>query len=266
MTTLSDRVSSPSRERAASRKLVGKVAIVTGASKGIGASIAARFAAEGASVVVDYKSSKAEAERVVREITNDGGRAVAVHADVTQETDVRRLFVETDKRFGALDILVNNAGFFEFLPLEDVTEEHFHTQFNLNVLGTILATREALKYFGPRGGCIVNISSVTATWAPPGASVYSATKAAVNALTQSLAKELGVRGIRVNALSPGMVETEGLHAAGIAESDFRKQHESEVPLRRIGQPQDIVPAAVYLASDDSGWVTGETLTIAGGIR
>jgi len=265
-TTLSEEVTSVTKELATSRKLAGKVAIVTGASKGIGAAIAARFAAEGAAVVVDFNSSKAGADRVVGDITSVGGQAVAVHADVRKEADVRRLFAEADKTFGALDILVNNAGFFEFLPLEDVTNEHFRTQFDLNVLGTILATREALKYFGPAGGCIVNISSVTATWTPPGASVYSATKAAVNALTQSLAKELGPRRIRVNAISPGMVETEGLYAAGIAESDFRRQHESQVPLGRIGQPQDIAPAAVYLASADAAWVTGETLTIAGGIR
>ena len=267
-TTLSEQITNTStrKELAVSRKLAGKVAVVTGASKGIGASIAARFAAEGAAVVVDFRSSKADADRVVGKITSEGGRAIAVHADVTKEADIRRLFAETDKTFGALDILVNNAGFFEFLPLEDVTDEHFHTQFDLNVLGTILATREALKYFGPAGGSIVNISSVTATWTPPGASVYRATKAAVNALTQSLAKELGARRIRVNAISPGMVETEGLHTAGIAESDFRNQHESQVPLGRIGQPHDIAPAAVYFASADSAWVTGETLTIAGGIR
>jgi 3-oxoacyl-[acyl-carrier protein] reductase len=263
---LIDELAEPNNGAVLSKKLDGKVAVVTGASKGIGASIARLFAAEGAAVVVDYRSSKADAEHVVGEITSKGGKGLAVHADVTKEVDIRRLFAEANEAFGALDILVNNAGFFEFLPLESVTAEHFHTQFDLNVLGMILASREALRYFGPAGGSIVNISSVTATWTPPGASVYSATKAAVNALTQSLAKELAPRRIRVNAISPGMVETEGLHAAGIAESDFRKQHELEVPLGRIGQPQDIAPAAVYLASTDSAWVTGETLTIAGGVR
>jgi 3-oxoacyl-[acyl-carrier protein] reductase len=265
-TTLNIREGNVSEEGAVPKRLAGKLAVVTGSSKGIGASIAARFAAEGAAVIVDYASSKADADRVVSEITELGGTALAVQADVTNDADVRRLFAEADRRFGTLDILVNNAGFFEFLPLEQVTVEHFHKQFDLNVLGMILASREALKYFGPSGGSIVNISSVTATWTPPGACVYSATKAAVNALTQSLAKELAPRGIRVNAISPGMVETEGLYAAGIAESEFRTQHEAEVPLRRIGQPEDIAPAAVYLASADSAWVTGETLTIAGGVR
>jgi 3-oxoacyl-[acyl-carrier protein] reductase len=265
-TTLPETITSRSKAPGVYRKLAGKVAVVTGASKGIGASIAARFAAEGAAVVVDFCSSRADANRVVSEITDRGGQAVAVPADITREADVRRLFAETDKTFGALDILVNNAGFYEFSPLENLTVEDFRKQFDLNVLGVILASREALKYFGPAGGSIVNISSVTATWTPPHGSLYSATKAAVNALTQSLAKELGPRRIRVNGISPGMVETEGLHAAGIAESDFRKQHESEVPLGRIGQPQDIAPAAVYLASADAAWVTGETLTIAGGIR
>ncbi len=261
-----DELSDMSKEITASKRLSGKVAVVTGASKGIGASIARHFAAEGAAVVVNYSSSRTDADRVVDEMTGKGEKAIAVHADVTTEADIRRLLAETHKAFGALDILVNNAGFFEFLPLENVTAEHFHTQFDLNVLGVILTSREALKYFGPTGGSIINVSSVTATWTPPGASVYSATKAAVNALTQSLAKELAPRRIRVNAISPGMVETEGLHAAGIADSDFRKQHELEVPLGRIGQPQDIAPAAVYLASADSAWVTGETLTIAGGVR
>jgi len=201
----------------------------------------------------------------VGEITRNGGTAVAVHADVTVEADVRRLFVEADRCFGALDVLVNNAGVYDFRPLEDVTVEHFNRQFDLNVLGLILTSREALKYFGPAGGSILNISSVTATWSLPGACVYNATKAAINALTRTLARELAPRRIRVNAISPGMVETEGLHAAGIAGSEFRRQHESEVPLGRIGQPQDIAPAAVYFASADAAWVTGEILTVAGGI-
>jgi 3-oxoacyl-[acyl-carrier protein] reductase len=249
-----------------SKKLAGKVAVVTGASKGIGASIARHLADEGAAVVVNYASSKEGADRVVAEITGKGGRAVAVQADLARQADVRRLFAEALKAFGRLDVLVNNAGVYEFAPLEAVTAEHFHKQFDLNVLGLLLASQEAVRHFGPAGGSIVNISSVAATAAPPTASVYSATKAAVDAVTRSLAKELGPRKIRVNAINPGMVETEGWHAAGIGESEFRKQVEAQTPLGRIGQPQDIAPAAVFLASDDSSWITGETLHIAGGFR
>jgi 3-oxoacyl-[acyl-carrier protein] reductase len=249
-----------------SQKLTGKVAIVTGASKGIGASIAAHLAAEGASVVVNYSSSKDGADRVVKEITGKGGKAVAVQANLSKEADVRRLFADAKKVFGRLDILVNNAGIYEFAPIENVTAEHFHKQFDLNVLGLVLSTQEAVKHFGAGGGSIVNISSVAATSAPPNTSVYSATKAAVEAVTRSLAKELGPRNIRVNSINPGMVETEGVHAAGIAESDFRKQIEAQTPLGRIGQPQDISPAAVFLASSDSAWITGETLYISGGFR
>jgi 3-oxoacyl-[acyl-carrier protein] reductase len=249
-----------------SKKLEGKVAVVTGASKGIGAAIALGLAAEGAAVVVNYSSSKEGADRVVGEINGSGGKAVAVQANVAKEGDIRRLFAETKKAFGKLDILVNNAGVYEFAPLENVTAELFHKMFDLNVLGLILATQEAVKQFGPDGGSIINISSVAATSSPPTTSVYSATKAAVDAVTRSLAKELGPRKIRVNSINPGMVETEGVHAAGIAESDFRKQIEAQTPLGRIGQPKDIAPAAVYLASSDSAWVTGETLTISGGHR
>ncbi len=248
------------------KKLSGKVAVVTGASKGIGASIAKHLAAEGAAVVVNYASSKAGADKVVAEITGKGGKAVAIQADVAKKADVDRLFAESKKAFGALDILVNNAGIYEFVPLEGVTEEHFHRQFNLNVLGLILTTQEGVKQFGPAGGSIVNISSVASSAAPPTGSVYSATKAAVDAVTKSLAKELGPRNIRVNAINPGMVETEGVHSAGIADSDFRKQVEATTPLGRIGQPQDIAAAAVFLASADSAWITGETLVIAGGYR
>jgi len=248
------------------KKLSGKVAVVTGASKGIGASIAKHLAAEGAAVVVNYASSKAGADKVVAEITGKGGKAVAIQADVAKKADVDRLFAESKKAFGALDILVNNAGIYEFAPLEGVTEEHFHRQFNLNVLGLILTTQEGVKQFGPAGGSIVNISSVASSAAPPTGSVYSATKAAVDAVTKSLAKELGPRNIRVNASNPGMVETEGVHSAGIADSDFRKQVEATTPLGRIGQPQDIAAAAVFLASADSAWITGETLVIAGGYR
>jgi 3-oxoacyl-[acyl-carrier protein] reductase len=249
-----------------SRKLSGKVAVVTGASKGIGASIALHLAAEGAAVVVNYASSKEGAERVVAEVVRNGGKAVAVQANVANQADIRRLFAEAKKAFGRLDILVNNAGVYEFAPIEEVTAEHFHKLFDLNVLGLILASQEAVKHFGADGGNIVNISSVVATLAPPSTSVYSATKAAVNAVTRSLAQELGPRNIRVNAINPGMVETEGVHSAGIADSDFRRQIESQTPLGRIGQPQDIAPAAVFLASSDSAWLTGETLYISGGLR
>jgi 3-oxoacyl-[acyl-carrier protein] reductase len=249
-----------------SQRLTGRVAVVTGASKGIGASIAKHLAGEGAAVVVNYASSKEGADRVVAEITAQGGRAVAVQANVAKEADIRRLFAEAKKAFGRLDILVNNAGIYEFAPLEAVTPEHFHKLFDLNVLGLLLTTQEALKYLGPQGGSIINLSSVVATAAPADTSVYSATKAAVDAATRSLAKELGPRRIRVNSINPGMVETEGVHSAGIAESDFRKQVEAQTPLGRIGQPQDIGPAAVFLASDESGWITGETLTIAGGYQ
>ena len=246
-------------------KLSGKVAIVTGASKGIGASIAKHLAAEGASVVVNYASSQAGADRVVADITSNGGKAIAVQGDMAKKADIERLFAETRKAFGPLDILVNNAGVYEFLPLESVTEEHFHRHFNLNVLGLILATQEAAEQFDSKGGSVINISSVASTATPPTGSIYSATKAAVDAVTRSLAKELGPRKIRVNAINPGMVETEGLHASGIAES-FRPQVEAETPLGRIGQPHDIATAAVFLASSDSEWITGETFIIAGGYR
>jgi 3-oxoacyl-[acyl-carrier protein] reductase len=242
------------------------VAIVTGASKGIGASIALHLAAEGAAVVVNYASSREGAERVVAEIHGMGGKAIAVQANVAKQSDIERLFSEAKKAFGNLDILVNNAGIYEFAPLESVTPEHFHKMFDLNVLGLILASQEAVKQFGPAGGCIINISSFAATAALPTVSVYSATKAAVDAVTRSLAKELGPRKIRVNAISPGVVETEGTHAAGITESDFRREKEAETPLGRLGQPQDIAPAAVFLASPDAGFITGETLYVTGGLR
>ena len=251
-----------------SQRLSGKVAVVTGASKGIGASIAHHLANEGAAVVVNYASSKEGAERVVAQIKGKGGRAVAVGADLAKPADIGRLFAEAKKAFGRLDILVNNAGVYEFAPLENVTAAHFHKQFDLNVLGLLLASQEAVKHFGQGGGSIINISSVVSTSAPANASVYSATKAAVDAVTRSLAKELGPRHIRVNSINPGMVETEGTTSAGVTanESDFRKQFEAHAPLGRIGQPQDIGPAAVFLASDDSAWITGETLYIAGGYR
>src|ERR1051325_643464 len=249
-----------------SKRLSGKVAVVTGASKGIGAAIAKHLAAEGASVVVNYASSRAGADKVVAEIAGAGGKAIAVQADVAKKTDIERLFVETKKAFGRLDILVNNAGIYEFCPLEDITEEHFHKQFNLNVLGLILVSQAALKLFDFAGGSIINISSVVSTLAFPNASVYSGTKGAVDAITPSLATELGPRKIRVNAIRPGMVETEGTHAAGIEESEMKKQVLAQTPLGRLGKPDDIAGAAVFLASVDSSWITGETLVISGGYR
>lgn len=249
-----------------SQKLKGKVAVVTGASKGIGAAIARHLAAEGAAVVVNYASSKAGADKVVGEIVAQGGKAVAVQANVAVQADIQRLFAETKKAFDRVDILVNNPGIYEFAPLENVTAEHFHKQFDLNVLGLLLTTQEAVKHFGAAGGAVVNISSLAATAGLPNAAAYSGTKGAVDAITRSLATEVGPRKIRVNAINPGMVETEGVHSAGIAESDFRKQVESRTPLGRIGQPEDIATAAVFLASSDSDWITGETLHIAGGYR
>jgi 3-oxoacyl-[acyl-carrier protein] reductase len=247
-----------------SQKLTGKVAVVTGASKGIGAAIATHLAAAGASVVVNYSSSKEGAERVVTDITSNGGKAVAVQANVAQQAGIDRLFAEAKAAFGRLDILVNNAGIYDFKPLAEVTAEHFHRQFNLNVLGLLLTSQKAAESFDASGGTIINISSVAGVRPVPGGAVYSATKAAVDAITKSLAKELGSRKIRVNSLNPGMVETEGFHSAGIAESDFRKTVEAETPLGRIGQPDDIGPVAVFLASEDSGWITGQTLLVSGG--
>ena len=247
-----------------STKLAGKVAVVTGASKGIGASIAKHLAAKGAAVVVNYASSKSGADQVVSEIIRNGGKAIAVKGDVAKKADIDYLFAETKKAFGKADILVNNAGLYEFLPLEQITEDHFHKQFNVNVLGLVLATQEAVRQFGPNGGSIINISSVVSTLAPPTGSIYSATKGAVDTLTKSLAKELGPRKVRVNAINPGMIETEGVHAAGFIGSDFQKNAEAQTPLGRIGQPQDVASVAVFLASEDSGWITGETVQVAGG--
>jgi 3-oxoacyl-[acyl-carrier protein] reductase len=255
------------KEPAIMSKLTGKVAVVTGASKGIGASIAEHLAAEGAAVVVNYASSKSGAAAVVKRITEKGGQAIAVQADVSKPAEITRLFEETKRAYGRLDILVNNAGIYEFAPLETVTPEHFHKHFDLNVLGLLLTTREAVKLFGDNGGgSVINISSVAGPMPVEGGSVYSATKAAVDAVTISLSKELGPKRIRVNSLNPGMVETEGLHTAGISESDFRKTIESQTPLGRIAQPEDIARAAVFFASDDAGWVTGQILLLAGGYR
>jgi len=248
------------------KKLEGKVAVVTGASKGIGAEIAKHLAAEGASVVVNYASSKDGADRVVGEIAKKGGKAVAVQADVAKEADAVRLLTETKKAFGKLDILVNNAGVYEFLPLENFTTEHFRRLYDINVLGLLTTSREAAKYFGKDGGSIINISSLVSVLPLPNASVYSSTKAAVDAVTKSLSKELGPRKIRVNAINPGMVVTEGVKSAGFEGGDFQKEIETRTPLGRIGQPEDIAPAAVFFASNDSAWITGETLVIAGGYR
>ena len=248
-----------------SKKLQDQVAVVTGASKGIGAAIAEYLAAAGAAVVVNYASSKAGAEGLVNRIREAGGKAVAVQADVSKPDDIRRLFAEAKMAFGKLDILVNNAGIYEFAPLETINVGHFHKQFELNVLGLLLTTQEAVKHFGPSGGSIINISSGAATEAPPNMSVYSGTKAAVNAITRSLAQELGPRKIRVNAISPGLTETEGLHAAGIPGSEFETVI-AQTPLGRIGRPQDIAPAVVFLASPESAWITGEILNVSGGLR
>ena len=247
-------------------KLKNKVAVVTGASKGIGAGIAKALAAEGASVVVNYSSSKEGADRVVAEIVAKGGKAIAVQGDVSKAADIIRLFAETKKVYGRLDVLVNNAGIFKFAPLEGVTEELFHSQFGVNVLGLLLTTQEAAKHFGNDGGSIINISSAVSTLLPAGSSVYSATKASVDAITGVLAKELGPRKIRVNAINPGMIETEGVHTAGFLGTPFQKDIEAKSPLGRIGQTDDIAPTAVYLASSDSKFMTGETLVVSGGVR
>ncbi|HEY8033009.1 MAG TPA: glucose 1-dehydrogenase [Methylocella sp.] len=245
-------------------ELTGKVAVVTGASKGIGAAIAKSLGAAGAAVVVNYASSKEAAARVVAEITGKGGKAIAVHGNVSEEKDVQRLFQETKKAFGSLDILVNNAGVYAFESLEAVTETEFHREFNINVLGTILATKEAVKYFGPGGGSVINLSSVVSENPMPNSVVYAATKGAVDTITRGLAKELGSRKIRVNAIAPGLVETEGVHELGFIGSDFEKHAVDNTPLGRSGQPDDIARVAVFLASDSSGWLTGERITASGG--
>ncbi len=245
-------------------RLAGKTALVTGASKGIGASIAKYLATEGASVVVNYASSKAGADRVVSEITSAGGRAVAIQGDVGNPDDIVRLLAATKAAFGHLDVLVNNAGVYEFAPLEGITPDHFHRQFNINVLGLLLTTQEAVKLFPASGGSVINISSIVSTITPPHSAVYSGTKGAVDAITGVLAKELGPRKIRVNAINPGIVETEGTHAVGLIGSELETDAQSRTPLGRSGQPPDIATVAVFLASSDSGWITGETLRASGG--
>ena len=245
-------------------KLTGKVAVVTGASKGIGASIAKHLAAEGASVVVNYSSSKDGADKVVSEIVKAGGKAVAVGASVAKEAEIAKLFEETKKTYGKVDILINNAGVYGFAPLEEITAQEYHRQHDTNVLGLLLTTKAALPLFPETGGSIVNISSVVSTYAPPSASVYSATKGAVDTITKSLAKELGARKIRVNAINPGLVITEGVETMGIAGSEFEATQVAATPLGRVGQPDDIALPTVFLASEDARWITGETIFVSGG--
>ena len=247
-------------------KLQGKVAVVTGASKGIGAGIARALGAAGASVLVNYASDKTGAEKAVADIKAKGGQAVAVQGDVSKAADVKRLFDETRKSFGKLDVLVNNAGVFKFAPLEETSEAEYHRQFGINVLGPLQATREALPLFGPDGGSVINISSIVSRMGIPGSAIYAGTKGALDTITLVLASELGPRKIRVNAINPGMVESEGTHTAGFIGSDFQKDVEAKAPLGRIGQPEDVAKVAVFLASDDSSWLTGERISASGGHR
>src|SRR5207253_7113764 len=246
-------------------KLSGKVAVVTGASKGIGAAIAKAYGAEGAAVVVNYHSDKAGAERVVESIRQAGGKAIAVAGDVSRKADVEKLFAEAKKAFGQLDVLVNNAGIYEFRPLEEIDEAHFRKHFDLNVLGLLLVTQEAAKNFNGAGGSIINISSVASLTPAPAGSVYAGTKGAVDVITRTLALELGPRKIRVNSLSPGFTVTEGVKSSGL-EDVFTELAITRTPLGRVGQPDDIAKTAVFLASEDSGWITGETILVGGGIR
>jgi 3-oxoacyl-[acyl-carrier protein] reductase len=248
------------------KKLTNKVAVVTGASKGIGAEIAKSLASEGAAVIVNYSSAKEGADKVVAEIVSNGGRALAVQGDVAKQADVDRIFNEAKKTYGGVDVLVNNAGVYQFGAIEDVTVEEFNRQFNTNVLGLLLVTQAAVKGFGEKGGSIINISSTVTRITPPGSSIYTGTKGAVDSITQVLSKELGARKIRVNSINPGMVETEGTHTAGFIGSDFHKNAVAQTPLGRTGQPNDIAPIAVFLASDDSRWLTGETIIASGGVR
>ena len=252
-------------EHIVSNNLQGKVALVTGASKGIGAGIARELASRGASVAVNYAGSKAAAEKLVAEIKAAGGRAIAVQGDLSNPDSIAPLVEKVAREFGPIDTLVNNAGIYDFKPIEAVTPEHFHKQFNLNVLGLLLTTQAALQHFSPKGGSIINIGSVAASGVPS-AAVYSATKGAVDSISLALSKELGPRKIRVNSLNPGMVETEGVHSAGFIGTDFQKKAEADTPLGRIGQPQDIATIAAFLASDDSYWVSGQTINAAGGAR
>lgn len=249
-----------------SKRLKDKVAVVTGASKGIGAAIAKQLASDGANVIVNYATSKEGANKVVAEITKEGGKAIAVQGDIAKEKDVESLFAQAVKAFGKIDILINNAGVYEFIPLEDITSPKYHRMFDLNVFGLLMATKEAVKHFGPNGGSIINISSVASTKAIDHGSVYCATKAAVDAITRCLGHELGPRKIRVNSINPGMVDTEGTQTAGIIGSDFKVNTERETPLGHIGIPKDIAPAVAFFVSDEASWITGETLFISGGNR
>jgi 3-oxoacyl-[acyl-carrier protein] reductase len=254
------------RKRKTMGVLDGKVGLVTGASKGIGAGIAKGLAEAGAAVVVNYASSKEGADRVVEEITSKGGRAIAVKGDIAKATDVKRLFQETAKAFGRLDVLVNNAGVYSFGPLESATEEEFHRQFNINVLGLILTTQEAVKLFAENGGSVINIGTAASQTGAPNMVLYLATKSGVDSVTRVLSKELGPRNIRVNSINPGGTETEGVHALGVIGSDFQKQLIAKTPLGRFGRPEDTARIAVFLASDASGWLTGEILHASGGAR
>jgi len=248
------------------RKLEGKVALVTGASKGIGAEIAARLAAEGAAVAVNYSTSRQAADRVVAAITSQGGKAIAVHGNLTDADEVKTVVAETVEAFGVIDILVNNAGLYELAPLDDITAEHFHKHFDLNVLGLLLVSQEAVRHFNAAGGSIINISSGVSTITPPNAAVYTATKASVDAISSVLSKELAARKIRVNTVNPGMIATEGVVSAGLDEGDMRKWIESVTPLGRIGNVEEIAAAVAFFASNDASYITGETLHVTGGLH
>ncbi len=245
--------------------LKGKVAVVTGASKGIGAAVAKQLAADGASVVVNYSTSREGADKVVADIQKAGGKAIAFGASVSKQSEIDALFAETKKVYGKVDILVNNAGVYSFAPLEHLKADEYRRQFDTNVLGVLLTSQAALPHFPAEGGSIVNISSVVSTLAPPAASLYASTKGAVDTITKSLAKELASRKIRVNAINPGLVITEGAETAGIANSDFEKGAVAQTPLGRTGQPEDIAPPVAFLASDDARWITGETIFVSGGL-
>lgn len=249
-----------------SQKLKGKVALITGASKGIGAGIAKAYANQGATVVVNYASNKNDADKVVEEITINGGKAIAIQGNVEKAADVKRIFEEISKTFGKLDILVNNAGVYSFAGIDDITEESFHRMFNINVLGSILTIQQAAKLFGDNGGAIINVGSIVSTLDMPTTLVYTQTKYAVDAMTRILAKELGPKKIRINSINPGLIETEGSHSSGVMNGDAEKWHVSETPLARVGKPEDIAKVAVFLASEDSYWITGETIAVSGGQR
>jgi 3-oxoacyl-[acyl-carrier protein] reductase len=249
-----------------SGKLYGKVALITGASKGIGAGIAKAYAQEGAAVVVNYSTSREGADKVVQEIIKNGGKAIAVQGNVDNKAEVKNLFEKTITAFGKLDILVNNAGVYSFAGIEDITEESFHRMFNINVLGSILTIQQAVKLFGDKGGVIINTGSIVSTLDMPTSLIYTQTKYAVDAMTRILAKELGARNIRVNSINPGLIETEGSHSSGVMQGEAEKWHVSETPLGRVGKPDDIAKVAIFLASDDSYWVHGETIAVAGGQR